>query len=84
VTFVRFDENDTQMSAAERLIELDQPNTQDPDYSDDLSSNLNSESEPAKPKRGRLRKLSLKPITQAKRKRGKPLSVEIGITIAIY
>jgi hypothetical protein len=78
MTFVRFDENDTQISAAERLIELDQSNTQDPDYSDDLSSSSSSESvsEPAKPKRRSLRK------------RGKPrkisLSVKIGTNIATY
>jgi hypothetical protein len=66
------------MSAAERLIELDQPNTQDPDYSDDSSSSSSSESEsePAKPKR------------RSPRNRGKPrkipLSVEIGTNIATY
>jgi hypothetical protein len=91
VTFVRIDENDTQMSAEERLIELDQPNTEDPEYSNDSSSSSSSESEtPTQPKRGRgrPRKLPLKPITQAKRKRGRPrkipLYVEIGTNIATY
>jgi hypothetical protein len=76
------------MSAAERLIELDQPNTQDPDYSSDSSSSLSSESEPIQPKRrrGRLTKLPLKPTTQAKKGRPRkiPLSMEIGTTIATY
>jgi hypothetical protein len=88
VTFVRIDENDTQISAAKRLIELDQPNTQDPNYSSDSSNSSNSESEPTQPKRrrGRLIKLPLTPTTQAKKGRPRkiPLFMEIGITIAIY
>jgi hypothetical protein len=88
VTFVRIDENNTQISAAKRLIELDQLNTQDPDYSSDSSNSSSSESEPTQPKkrRGRLIKLPLTPTTQAKRGRPRkiPLSVEIGTTIATY